>query len=136
MGLKGFLKMSLVKGVNWLKNLVWLIDVQMHFMANLKNPGHYWILLIVPRNKLIWNWQNLVLLSMTWLQSTQRLHLISANLKEQFTPCMLKLMICLPKLRVVKKKAKRALESQITELEQRLTEANEVASKGGRNAMA
>merc|ERR1712007_4381 len=33
-------------------------------------------------------------------------------------------------------KAKRALESQITELEQRLTEANEVASKGGRNAMA
>merc|ERR1712226_754352 len=82
-------------------------DVQMHFMANLKNPGHYWILLIVPRNKLIWNWQNLVLLSMTWLQSTQRLHLISANLKEQFTPCMLKLMICLPKLRVVKKKPKR-----------------------------
>merc|ERR1712150_216023 len=156
----GFSKMSLVKGVNWLKNLVWLIDVQMHFMANLKNPGHYWILLIVPRNKLIWNWQNLVLLSMTWLQSTQRLHLISANLKEQFTPCMLKLMICLPKLRVVKKKpmvdaarladelraeqehsnsqekAKRTLESQITELEQRLTEANEVASKGGRNAMA
>merc|ERR1711927_112929 len=33
-------------------------------------------------------------------------------------------------------KAKRALESQITELEQRLTEANEVASKGGRNAMS
>merc|ERR1711887_329920 len=33
-------------------------------------------------------------------------------------------------------KAKRALESQILELEQRLTEANEVAAKGGRNAMA
>merc|ERR1739845_189468 len=33
-------------------------------------------------------------------------------------------------------KAKRALESQITELEQRLVEANEVAAKGGRNAMA
>merc|ERR1719266_292415 len=33
-------------------------------------------------------------------------------------------------------KCKRALESQITELEQRLSEANEVAAKGGRNAMA
>merc|ERR1719238_1044116 len=33
-------------------------------------------------------------------------------------------------------KAKRALESQITELEQRLAEANDVAAKGGRNAMA
>merc|ERR1712038_1563362 len=33
-------------------------------------------------------------------------------------------------------KAKRALESQIMELEQRLAEANEVAAKGGRNAMA
>merc|ERR1711893_21509 len=33
-------------------------------------------------------------------------------------------------------KGKRALESQITELEQRLAEANEVAAKGGRNAMA
>merc|ERR1739846_141977 len=33
-------------------------------------------------------------------------------------------------------KAKRALESQINELEQRLAEANEVAAKGGRNAMA
>ena len=33
-------------------------------------------------------------------------------------------------------KGKRALESQITELEQRLVEANEVAAKGGRNAMA
>merc|ERR1712038_939757 len=33
-------------------------------------------------------------------------------------------------------KAKRALESQITELEQRLTEANDAAAKGGRNAMA
>merc|ERR1712158_204687 len=33
-------------------------------------------------------------------------------------------------------KAKRSLESQIAELEQRLAEANEVAAKGGRNAMA
>merc|ERR1712108_58864 len=33
-------------------------------------------------------------------------------------------------------KAKRALESQISELEQRLAEANDVAAKGGRNAMA
>merc|ERR1711971_281133 len=33
-------------------------------------------------------------------------------------------------------KAKRALESQITEIELRLGEANEVAAKGGRNAMA
>merc|ERR1712072_1382985 len=33
-------------------------------------------------------------------------------------------------------KGKRALESQILELEQRLVEANEVAAKGGRNAMA
>merc|ERR1712183_267300 len=33
-------------------------------------------------------------------------------------------------------KAKRALETQIAELEQRLAEANEVAAKGGRNAMA
>merc|ERR1712066_240444 len=33
-------------------------------------------------------------------------------------------------------KAKRSLESQIVELEQRLAEANEVAAKGGRNAMA
>merc|ERR1712184_60992 len=33
-------------------------------------------------------------------------------------------------------KAKRALESQTIELEQRLAEANEVAAKGGRNAMA
>merc|ERR1711994_506965 len=33
-------------------------------------------------------------------------------------------------------KAKRALETQIGELEQRLAEANEVAAKGGRNAMA
>merc|ERR1712113_326946 len=33
-------------------------------------------------------------------------------------------------------KAKRALESQVAELEQRLAEANEVAAKGGRNAMA
>merc|ERR1711881_327501 len=32
--------------------------------------------------------------------------------------------------------AKRALESQISELEQRLAEANDVAAKGGRNAMA
>merc|ERR1711981_71716 len=33
-------------------------------------------------------------------------------------------------------KTKRALESQLSELEQRLSEANEVAAKGGRNAMA
>merc|ERR1711881_809888 len=33
-------------------------------------------------------------------------------------------------------KGKRALETQISELEQRLAEANEVAAKGGRNAMA
>ena len=33
-------------------------------------------------------------------------------------------------------KAKRCLESQILELEQRLSEANDMASKGGRNAMA
>merc|ERR1712008_425956 len=33
-------------------------------------------------------------------------------------------------------KAKRSLESQIGELDQRLTEANEIASKGGRAAMA
>merc|ERR1719412_1849048 len=33
-------------------------------------------------------------------------------------------------------KAKRALDSQITELEQRFAEANDVAAKGGRNAMA
>merc|ERR1712113_1123480 len=33
-------------------------------------------------------------------------------------------------------KGKRALESQITELEQRLAEANEIAAKGGRNSMA
>merc|ERR1712021_100097 len=33
-------------------------------------------------------------------------------------------------------KEKRSLESQIGELDQRLTEANEIASKGGRNAMA
>merc|ERR1719346_81091 len=33
-------------------------------------------------------------------------------------------------------KAKRALETQIAELEMRLSEANEVAAKGGRNAMA
>merc|ERR1719150_828680 len=33
-------------------------------------------------------------------------------------------------------KAKRALETQIAELEQRLTEANEVAAKGGITAMA
>merc|ERR1712150_266749 len=33
-------------------------------------------------------------------------------------------------------KAKRALESQITELENRLAEANEMAMKGGRSAMA
>merc|ERR1712186_83621 len=33
-------------------------------------------------------------------------------------------------------KAKRSLETQIAELEQRLAEANEVAGKGGRNAMA
>merc|ERR1712203_1012846 len=33
-------------------------------------------------------------------------------------------------------KAKRSLECQILELEQRLAEANEVAAKGGRNAMA
>merc|ERR1719216_680252 len=33
-------------------------------------------------------------------------------------------------------KGKRALESQIVELEQRLVEANEIAAKGGRNAMA
>ena len=33
-------------------------------------------------------------------------------------------------------KAKRTLDSQIAELEHRLTEANEVAAKGGRNAMA
>merc|ERR1711997_1287692 len=33
-------------------------------------------------------------------------------------------------------KAKRALESQLVELEQRLAEANEFAAKGGRNAMA
>ena len=33
-------------------------------------------------------------------------------------------------------KAKRTLETQIGELEQRLAEANEVAAKGGRNAMA
>merc|ERR1740123_897182 len=33
-------------------------------------------------------------------------------------------------------KAKRALESQITEIELRLSEANEVAAKGGRSAMA
>merc|ERR1719399_1213162 len=33
-------------------------------------------------------------------------------------------------------KAKRALESQIAELDQRLAEANDVAAKGGRNAMA
>merc|ERR1719251_578329 len=33
-------------------------------------------------------------------------------------------------------KAKRALESQVAELDNRLVEANEVAAKGGRNAMA
>merc|ERR1712218_359193 len=33
-------------------------------------------------------------------------------------------------------KAKRALETQVVELENRLAEANEVAAKGGRNAMA
>merc|ERR1719192_2340887 len=33
-------------------------------------------------------------------------------------------------------KAKRALEIQIAELEQRLADANEIAAKGGRNAMA
>merc|ERR1712077_189385 len=33
-------------------------------------------------------------------------------------------------------KAKRALESQIAELEQRFAEANDLAAKGGRNAMA
>merc|ERR1719219_131039 len=33
-------------------------------------------------------------------------------------------------------KGKRALETQIAELEQRLAEANEIAAKGGRNAMA
>merc|ERR1719346_833363 len=33
-------------------------------------------------------------------------------------------------------KAKRALETQIAELEMRLSEANEVAARGGRNAMA
>merc|ERR1712021_114003 len=33
-------------------------------------------------------------------------------------------------------KAKRSLESQINELEQRLAEANEIAAKGGRAAMA
>ena len=33
-------------------------------------------------------------------------------------------------------KAKRALETQIAEVEMRLTEANEMAAKGGRNAMA
>ena len=33
-------------------------------------------------------------------------------------------------------KAKRALEAQIIEVEQRLAEANEIAAKGGRNAMA
>merc|ERR1711879_868102 len=33
-------------------------------------------------------------------------------------------------------KAKRALEAQATELEQRLNDANENASRGGRNAMA
>ena len=33
-------------------------------------------------------------------------------------------------------KAKRSLESQIAELEQRLTEANDIAAKGGRAAMA
>merc|ERR1712156_1266205 len=33
-------------------------------------------------------------------------------------------------------KSKRALESQIVELEQRFVEANDMASKGGRNAMA
>merc|ERR1712088_663993 len=33
-------------------------------------------------------------------------------------------------------KAKRALESQILELEQRLAEATDMAAKGGRNAMA
>merc|ERR1711878_48865 len=33
-------------------------------------------------------------------------------------------------------KAKRALESQIAELDQRLAEANDIAAKGGRNAMA
>merc|ERR1712158_133473 len=32
-------------------------------------------------------------------------------------------------------KSKRALESQVSELDQRLSEANEVAAKGGRNAM-
>merc|ERR1719348_1842943 len=33
-------------------------------------------------------------------------------------------------------KTKRSLESQVMELDQRLVEANEIASKGGRNAMA
>merc|ERR1739845_236220 len=33
-------------------------------------------------------------------------------------------------------KAKRSLESQIAELDQRLAEANEIAAKGGRAAMA
>ena len=33
-------------------------------------------------------------------------------------------------------KAKRSLETQMVELEQRLNEANEMAAKGGRNAMA
>merc|ERR1712194_949613 len=33
-------------------------------------------------------------------------------------------------------KAKRSLETQVSELEMRLAEANDMASKGGRNAMA
>merc|ERR1719153_549818 len=33
-------------------------------------------------------------------------------------------------------KVKRSLESQVMELDQRLAEANEIAAKGGRNAMA
>merc|ERR1712088_798480 len=39
-------------------------------------------------------------------------------------------------LRAEQDKAKRALETQINELENRLADANEVAVKGGRNAMA
>merc|ERR1712203_1331733 len=78
------------------------------------------------------------------------------------TPCTLKLMICFPRLRTLRRnprrlwlmppvllmnlelnkssgqqeKAKRSLESQIAELELRLTEANDIASKSGRAAMA
>merc|ERR1712012_1393411 len=63
------------------------------------------------KSKLIWNWQKLVLQSMTWLQSTQRLQLISANLKQSKS------------IPALKKKQRELWSLKITELEQRLAEA-------------